>query len=53
MEQTQENQDTQQPASSGCCGGSKKETKPQVDVKKEAKPSCCATEKSKEQSTEK
>ena len=41
MTETQENQTTEQPASGGCCCSSKKEAKPEVEVKKEAKPSCC------------
>jgi len=40
MEQVKENQTSGQ-AASGCCCSSKKEAKPEVEVKKEAKFSCC------------
>lgn len=42
MTETQENQAAEQPASGGCCCSSKKQVKPKVEVKKEAKPSWCA-----------
>ena len=49
MDQVKESQTNEQAASGGCCCSSKKQANPEVEVKKEAKPSCCTkTEDEKE-----